>query len=347
MLLYAPSPLEPGSSLSHFDVSARPNQLMEPVLGTAIHDVGLALEVFGDIGWEINTDPCAGDCDGNLRVGSSELVLAVRVALREASVAQCPAADTDGSGTVGIGELIRSVDRSLNGCGGTVSESSVAPSSGVVTGLSPCNGDCDADGRIGVEELIRAVNIALGRAELSTCQAIDRDRDGQVSINELIAAVLRALEGCFCPFDFLDENAGADEACVFAGRWNGECGDGGLPATFGVEQGLLGVAVVTGVDSPALNFFAQPTGPLDADLIGFMLGDEAVQLTGTIQLSDDGRQLTIAPDSDPEILIEECPFERYDALFDRLVSTAAAGRVDTALQSVRAGHVHFSSRATQ
>jgi hypothetical protein len=51
--IYAPSPFEPGSSISHWDTSLFPNQLMEPALpnGVAIHDPGYAVELFMDLGY--------------------------------------------------------------------------------------------------------------------------------------------------------------------------------------------------------------------------------------------------------------------------------------------------------
>lgn len=57
--LYAPNPLEPGSSISHFDISAFPNQLMEPsISGDLTHSVDLpedlTMKEMLDIGWESN-----------------------------------------------------------------------------------------------------------------------------------------------------------------------------------------------------------------------------------------------------------------------------------------------------
>jgi hypothetical protein len=49
--LYAPSPQEPGSSVSHWDAALFPNQLMEPIIVGTIHDVGLTRQAFQDIGW--------------------------------------------------------------------------------------------------------------------------------------------------------------------------------------------------------------------------------------------------------------------------------------------------------
>lgn len=55
-LMYAPSPLESGSSVSHFDVSLFPNQLMEPNnTGDLTHSVvppqDLTFSLFRDLGW--------------------------------------------------------------------------------------------------------------------------------------------------------------------------------------------------------------------------------------------------------------------------------------------------------
>ena len=57
--MYAPSPQEPGSSVSHFSTALSPNELMEP-FATATSDRTLTTELFRDIGWTIiseNTSP--------------------------------------------------------------------------------------------------------------------------------------------------------------------------------------------------------------------------------------------------------------------------------------------------
>ena len=55
--LYAPNPYENGSSISHWDVSAFPNLLMEPAINTDLHNtVDLALSHFTDIGWLVTCD---------------------------------------------------------------------------------------------------------------------------------------------------------------------------------------------------------------------------------------------------------------------------------------------------
>ncbi|MYM35200.1 peptidase [Duganella sp. FT94W] len=56
VLMYAPRPNQPGSSVSHYDTSARPNQLMEPAInGDLRHEVkppdDLTYPLLKDIGW--------------------------------------------------------------------------------------------------------------------------------------------------------------------------------------------------------------------------------------------------------------------------------------------------------
>jgi hypothetical protein len=67
VLLYAPNPIQSGSSISHFDVSATPNLLMEPsITGSLSSAVDLTLAHFSDIGWR---DDCVVlDCPAPVAV---------------------------------------------------------------------------------------------------------------------------------------------------------------------------------------------------------------------------------------------------------------------------------------
>lgn len=49
--MHAPNPIEPGSSVSHFDEALVPNELMEPFYRGANHDISLAANLLSDIGW--------------------------------------------------------------------------------------------------------------------------------------------------------------------------------------------------------------------------------------------------------------------------------------------------------
>ena len=54
--MYAPNPVEGGSSVSHFDTAIAPNEMMEPSLVGSYSGPGLALPLFEDIGWPVFTD---------------------------------------------------------------------------------------------------------------------------------------------------------------------------------------------------------------------------------------------------------------------------------------------------
>jgi hypothetical protein len=51
--MYAPSPFEGGSSVSHFNTDTAPNELMEPSYTEYLESLGLALFLLQDIGWSI------------------------------------------------------------------------------------------------------------------------------------------------------------------------------------------------------------------------------------------------------------------------------------------------------
>jgi hypothetical protein len=62
VLLYAPNPLESGSSVSHFDRSATPNLLMEPIISSDLtHNLSppndLTVPLMRDIGWSASNAP--------------------------------------------------------------------------------------------------------------------------------------------------------------------------------------------------------------------------------------------------------------------------------------------------
>jgi hypothetical protein len=52
--MYAPNPNRPGSSVSHWDTTLTPNQLMEPFYTGVKHGPDLEIELFMDLGWNIN-----------------------------------------------------------------------------------------------------------------------------------------------------------------------------------------------------------------------------------------------------------------------------------------------------
>ena len=58
ILMYAPNPFQGGSSVSHYDVTATPNILMEPAINNDLHDdVDLTWPLYQDIGWRPDVTP--------------------------------------------------------------------------------------------------------------------------------------------------------------------------------------------------------------------------------------------------------------------------------------------------
>lgn len=52
MRMYAPNPVEPGSSVSHFDTALSPNELMEPILTATAEDY-ITYFLLRDVGWQM------------------------------------------------------------------------------------------------------------------------------------------------------------------------------------------------------------------------------------------------------------------------------------------------------
>ena len=60
--------------------------------------------------------PCTGNCNGDARVTIDEIIVGVNMALGLLPLATCPRFDRDGSGAVGIDELIAAIDSLERGC---------------------------------------------------------------------------------------------------------------------------------------------------------------------------------------------------------------------------------------
>jgi hypothetical protein len=70
--MYAPSPYEEGSSISHWDdiANSSPDLLMEPFDTGPIHEVDLTREAFMDIGWSVNAE-----APGEIDIAASQALL--------------------------------------------------------------------------------------------------------------------------------------------------------------------------------------------------------------------------------------------------------------------------------
>ena len=65
---------------------------------------------------EVPAPSCAGDCDGSGAIGINELIVGVGILLGEQSLSSCPSFDTDLDGLVTVAELVRAVTNALVGC---------------------------------------------------------------------------------------------------------------------------------------------------------------------------------------------------------------------------------------
>ena len=68
--MYAPSPIEESSSVSHFSPDVTPNEIMEPFYTSPLHRPGLAAHLLADVGWSpINST--SGSADLQLSISDS------------------------------------------------------------------------------------------------------------------------------------------------------------------------------------------------------------------------------------------------------------------------------------
>ena len=83
--LFAPNPVQSGSSFSHYDSIAEPNLLMEPAINVTlkgIYDLDITPALLADIGWKLNTakaplsSPNVPACDAWIPVNSDSGLMA-------------------------------------------------------------------------------------------------------------------------------------------------------------------------------------------------------------------------------------------------------------------------------
>ena len=74
----------------------------------------------------------------------------------------------------------------------------VGPAREIAIQVGPvrCPGDCNDDFEVTVDELLTGSNIALGRATIDACPAMDANGDGRVTVDDLMAATVNTLYGC-------------------------------------------------------------------------------------------------------------------------------------------------------
>jgi hypothetical protein len=110
--LNAPNPVQPGSSISHYDPAAVPNLLMEPAItGTlqAATDVDLTDDLFYDIGWSVNFTP-------NLPSLSADCQITAASPTIEVLGCDSGVANTDVAGVCKLGDIVvKQIPRCVDG----------------------------------------------------------------------------------------------------------------------------------------------------------------------------------------------------------------------------------------
>jgi hypothetical protein len=104
--IYAPTTYEPGSSVSHVDTTAFPNELMEPFISTpAVRSLDLTVALLEDVGWTAATAQACGDANNDKKISTADALVILRTAV---GTGTCAAAicNVNGLGGVTTGDAL-------------------------------------------------------------------------------------------------------------------------------------------------------------------------------------------------------------------------------------------------
>lgn len=96
LLMYAPNPVEPGSSVSHWAKVMTPNQMMEPSFTAALHNIDLETAALTDLGYPL-IFPC-GDATQDASLSASDALIALNTSVSLGSCIET-LCDVNGTGT--------------------------------------------------------------------------------------------------------------------------------------------------------------------------------------------------------------------------------------------------------
>jgi hypothetical protein len=165
----------------------------------------------------------------------------------------------------------------------------------------------------------------------------DFNSDGSVAINEIITAVNNALNDCGrvaptptvpvggarCPRTFLEDvTTGPTLICSFTGGFNTttQCaGQKEKIAWAGDGEAVLFLLYET---DPPVVVGGTVSSAREVELLGWstdFFQNDGTEMSGKATQKPNGVGLVIAP-STPPFAINGCPFKRYDAPFDRLIT---------------------------
>ena len=231
------------------------------------------------------------------------IALAATSSLRPSlAVGQCPG-DLNGDGSVTVNEIITAVNALLNGCA-----------------VFPCPGDLNGDDLVTVDEIVKAVNAALGGCDVTQTPTPTGTPIATGAVTPSPTATVDR-----CPYTFQDNTLSLGVSCGYTGPFSNN-----VTCSTDLSALLLGdgslVAVSVGSD-PIITFGAVASSGTDATLIGYFVGTALTPqpLSGTMQLTDDGKTLVIAPATVPSFNIggDGCTFDRYTGTFSGTFSDQA------------------------
>jgi hypothetical protein len=187
--MYAPGGQRQGGSVSHFDTTLNPNELMEPFDTGARADVGLTFELFRDLGWRV-VEPLTPT---PTRTITSTMTVQPTSTPRPTSTVRRTSTRTR---TVTV-TVPPTLTRTRTPPRTTTPTWTFGPE-GSPTPLPPdvCGGDCNGDRIVTVDELVRGLGIALGQDSLLQCVVFDLSANGHVTVDEILIGVHHSLNGC-------------------------------------------------------------------------------------------------------------------------------------------------------
>ena len=262
--------------------------------------------------------------------GLGLLLAALLLALSAGPVrAQC-AGDLNGDAVVTIDEILTMVRVALYGC----------PLPGAVL---TCPGDLNSDGVVTVDEILGALNAALNGCPPSTATPLPSTATPTPTATERTAptpsptaTASPTAASPTCPYTFLDNTLGGSVSCDYFGPFNSDpsCPTG-LEALFAGDGSILGVGIGT---QDIITFVATVTSATSASLFAYAIGSDTTLLdvSGTVELQQDGRVLVIAPDSPPFDILgdnSQCAFVRYTGTYAEVLGAPAAPAVRSVLRA--------------
>jgi hypothetical protein len=252
---------------------------------------------------------------------STLLLAALLFALCAAPVrAQC-AGDLNNDGVVTIDEILTMVRAALNGC--------------PLPGAFPsCPGDLNGDGIVAIDEILHALNMALSGCRPPTATPLPSTATPTPSATEPTTPTPTATATASptaplptCPYTFLDNTLGGNASCDYFGPFNSDpsCPTD-LEALFTGDGEIVGVGIGT---EDMITFVATVTSATSASLVGYTIGSDTrlLDVSGTVELQQEGRVLVIAPDSPPFDIAGDngqCAFVQYTGTYEGVLSGMAA-----------------------